>query len=182
MTGSGGSVEEKKLVEGEKEAAEEALSPLVAWLKHRAIYQVGFNEVIEQDLNKINATLEIHGKLLVKLDGRVAGLGHQVTALDGRVTVLDQKVTVLDQKVTVLDQKVTVLDQNVTVLDQKVTALDQKVTALDEKIVGMDKRFERRFVGLEDKFVGLEDKMDTVLKLLTGRSEPLVPSARVASD
>jgi chromosome segregation ATPase len=175
MTGSGGSVEEKKLVEGEKEAAEEALSPLVAWLKHRAIYQVGFNEVIEQDLNKINATLEIHGKLLVKLDGRVAGLGHQVTALDGRVTVLDQKVTVLDQKVTVLDQ-------NVTVLDQKVTALDQKVTALDEKIVGMDKRFERRFVGLEDKFVGLEDKMDTVLKLLTGRSEPLVPSARVASD
>jgi chromosome segregation ATPase len=168
MTGSGGSVEEKKLVEGEKEAAEEALSPLVAWLKHRAIYQVGFNEVIEQDLNKINATLEIHGKLLVKLDGRVAGLGHQVTALDGRVTVLDQKVTVLDQKVTVLDQ-------NVTVLDQKVTALDQKVTALDEKIVGMDKRFERRFVGLEDK-------MDTVLKLLTGRSEPLVPSARVASD
>jgi chromosome segregation ATPase len=167
-------VEEKKLVEGEKEA-EEALSPLMAWLKHRAIYQVGFNEVIEQDLNKINATLEIHGKLLVKLDGRVAGLGHQVTALDGRVTVLDQKVTVLDQKVTVLDQ-------NVTVLDQKVTALDQKVTALDEKIVGMDKRFERRFVGLEDKFVGLEDKMDTVLKLLTGRSEPLVPSARVASD
>ena len=161
-------MEEKKLVEGEKEAAEEALSPLVAWLKHRAIYQVGFNEVIEQDLNKINATLEIHGKLLVKLDGRVAGLGHQVTALDGRVTVLDQKVTVLDQ--------------NVTVLDQKVTALDQKVTALDEKIVGMDKRFERRFVGLEDKFVGLEDKMDTVLKLLTGRSEPLVPSARVASD
>jgi predicted nuclease with TOPRIM domain len=55
------------------------------------------------------------------------------------------------------------------------TRLDERTTRLDVKVTAMDEKFERRFDGLDEK-------MDLVLKVLTGRSEPAVPNARVASD
>lgn len=106
-----------------KQGEEEELPPLIAWLQHRAIFQVKFNDVLEHDLEKIDAKLETHGKLLVGLDGKVVALRGQVTELDGRVTVLDQKVT----------------------------ALDGKVDRLEQKVVHMDAKFEDRFGKLDDK-------------------------------
>jgi chromosome segregation ATPase len=144
-----------------KQGEEEELPPLIAWLQHRAIFQVKFNDVLEHDLEKIDAKLETHGKLLVGLDGKVVALRSQVTELDGRVTALDGKVTALDGKVTALDGKV--------------TALDGKVDRLEQRVVHMDAKFE-------DRFGKLDDKMDLVLTLLSGHVQAVVPNARVASD
>jgi hypothetical protein len=109
--------------EVKEQTEEEELPPLIAWLKHRAIFQVEFNDVIEQDLQKIDAKLETHGKLLVGLDGKVGALRSQVTALDDKIVRMDEK------------------------FDRRFVGLEDRFGGLEERFVGL----EDRFVGLDDK-------------------------------
>ncbi|MEV6845889.1 hypothetical protein [Actinoplanes sp. NPDC051411] len=130
------------------------LEERLKWVEHKARLHEGFAEVVDRDLSKLVETTK----------GVLRTLETHTKALERHDQILESHSRALNR------------------IDQKVAGVDEKVTVLDQKITAMDEKFERRFVGLEVKVTAMDEKVDLVLRALTGRGEPVVPSARVAID
>ncbi|WP_412032108.1 hypothetical protein [Malacoplasma muris] len=92
------------------------------------------NQLILQQLEKINNTIGNIETKINEMDNRISNIEVKINEMDNRITVIENKIDEMDKRITVIENKIDYMDKRITVIENKIDEMDNRITVIETKI------------------------------------------------